>query len=69
MLRFTDRMTRVAMLDKPVPRSVRRLMAGSVGRLRPVRRRLAMWVTGLERSPLRGDLPPVTARASDAATP
>jgi 2-polyprenyl-6-methoxyphenol hydroxylase-like FAD-dependent oxidoreductase len=64
VLRFTDRMTRVAMLDKPVARSMRRLMAGSVGRLPPVRRRLAMWVTGLERSPLRGDLPAVTARAA-----
>ena len=44
-------------------------MAGSVGRLRPVRRRLAMWVTGLERSPLRGDLPSVAARAVDPAPP
>ena len=61
VLRFTDRMTRVAMLDKPVARLLRRFMAGSVGRLPPVRRRLAMWVTGLERSPLRGDLPAVAA--------
>ena len=69
VLRFTDRMTRVAMLDKPVARWIRRCMAGSVGRLRPVRRRLAMWVTGLERSPLRADLPPVAARAVDPAPP
>jgi 2-polyprenyl-6-methoxyphenol hydroxylase-like FAD-dependent oxidoreductase len=65
VLRFTDRMTRAAMLHKPVARSMRRFMAASVGRLRPVRRRLAMWVTGLERSPLRGDLPAVTARPFD----
>ena len=65
VLRFTDRMTRVAMLDKPVARLLRRLMAGSVGRFPPVRHRLAMWVTGLERSPLRSDLPAVGPRAID----
>jgi 2-polyprenyl-6-methoxyphenol hydroxylase-like FAD-dependent oxidoreductase len=59
VLRFTDRMTRTAMLANPVARSVRRVAAGTVGRLTPVQRRLAMWVTGLERSPLRGDLPVV----------
>jgi 2-polyprenyl-6-methoxyphenol hydroxylase-like FAD-dependent oxidoreductase len=61
VLRFTDRMTRMAMLSSPVARSARRVAAGTVGRFGPVQRRLAMWVTGLERSPLRGDLPAVTA--------
>jgi hypothetical protein len=36
-------------------------MAKSVGRLGPVQRRIARWVTGLERSPLRADLPAVRA--------
>jgi 2-polyprenyl-6-methoxyphenol hydroxylase-like FAD-dependent oxidoreductase len=62
VLRFTDRLTRVAMMRNPVARLVRRAGAGTVGGLGPVQRRLAMWVTGLQRSPLRGDLPAVTPR-------
>ena len=61
VLRFTDRMTRMAMLRSPVARAGRRTLAGSVGRLGPVQRRLAMWVTGLERSPLRHGLPDVSS--------
>jgi 2-polyprenyl-6-methoxyphenol hydroxylase-like FAD-dependent oxidoreductase len=60
VLTFTDRLTRVAMMRHPVARLARRAGTGTVGRLRPVQRRLAMWVTGLQRSPLRGDLPAVT---------
>ena len=56
VLRFTDRMTRMAMLRNPVARAARLALANSVGRLGPVQRRIALWVTGLERSPLRGDL-------------
>jgi len=67
ILRFTDRMTRMAMLRSPVARAGRRAMANTVGRLGPVRRRLAMWVTGLERSPLRGRLPAVAPRTLDPA--
>jgi 2-polyprenyl-6-methoxyphenol hydroxylase-like FAD-dependent oxidoreductase len=59
VLRFTDRMTRMAMLSNPAARLVRWAAAGTVGRLGPVQRRLAMWVTGLERSPLRSNLPTV----------
>ncbi len=62
VLRFTDRLTRMAMLRNPAARVARRTVAGSIGRLGPVQRRLAMWVTGLQRSPLRGDLPAVTPR-------
>ena len=56
VLRFTDRMTRIAMLGNPIARLVRRSVAGTVGRLGPVQRRMAgMWVTGLERSPLQDE--------------
>jgi 2-polyprenyl-6-methoxyphenol hydroxylase-like FAD-dependent oxidoreductase len=66
VLRFTDRMTRAAMLTHPVPRTGRRLLAHTVGRLPAVQRRVAMWVTGLERSPLRTDLPAVTPLPQEA---
>ena len=59
VLRFTDRMTKVAMLRNPVARLARLAAARTVGRLGPVQRRIALWVTGLERSPLRDDLPSV----------
>ncbi len=61
VLRFTDRMTKVAMLRNPVARVARLAVARTVGRLGPVQRRIALWVTGLERSPLRADLPSVTS--------
>ena len=47
------------MLRNPVARVARLVMAKSVGRLGPVQRRIALWVTGLERSPLRARLPAV----------
>ncbi|GLY95155.1 FAD-dependent monooxygenase [Actinoplanes sp. NBRC 103695] len=53
VVRFTDRMTRMAQLSNPAARAVRRAVAGTAGRLHPVRNRIATWVTGLERSPLR----------------
>jgi 2-polyprenyl-6-methoxyphenol hydroxylase-like FAD-dependent oxidoreductase len=53
VVRFTDRMTRMAQLSNPVARAVRRAIAGTAGRLHPVQNRIATWVTGLERSPLR----------------
>jgi 2-polyprenyl-6-methoxyphenol hydroxylase-like FAD-dependent oxidoreductase len=62
VLHFTDRLTRMAMLRNPAARFARRVGTGTVGQLRPVQHRLAMWVTGLQRSPLRGDLPAVTPR-------
>ena len=57
VLKFTDRITRVATLRSPVARGVRRLLARTVGRSARVKRHVAMWVTGLERSPLRVDQP------------
>ncbi len=62
VLAFTDRLTATAMLRNPAARAARRALAGTLGRLGPVRRRVAMWVTGLQRSPLYGDLPAVTPR-------
>jgi 2-polyprenyl-6-methoxyphenol hydroxylase-like FAD-dependent oxidoreductase len=53
VVRFTDRMTRIAQLSNPAARTVRRVVAGTAGRLHPVQNRIATWVTGLERSPLR----------------
>ncbi|MGW6276155.1 FAD-dependent oxidoreductase [Kribbella sp. NPDC055071] len=53
VLRFTDRMTRMALIRHPLPRAARWLAAHSVGRSPYVQRRLATWVTGLQRSPLR----------------
>lgn len=53
VLKFTDRITRVATLRSPIARGMRRLLARTVGRSARVKRHVAMWVTGLERSPLR----------------
>lgn len=64
VLRFTDGLTKVALLSNPAARTARRLAAGTVLRLGPVQRRITMWVSGLARSPLRslpsldGQLPP-----------
>ena len=49
------------MLRNPVARVALFAMAKIVGRLGPVQRRIALWVTGLERSPLRADLPSVAS--------
>ncbi len=62
VLRFTDRMTRAATLRNPVARLIRRVAAGTLGRIPALQHRLTMWITGLERSPLRGDLPTVRPR-------
>ena len=55
VLTFTDRMTRFALVHHRVPRAARWLAAHSVGRSPFVQRRLAMWMTGLRRSPLRAE--------------
>jgi hypothetical protein len=66
VLRFTDRLTKAAMLRNPAARFARRVGTGAIGRLRPVQHRRAMWVTGLQRSPLHGNLPVVTPADSKA---
>ena len=53
VLKFTDRITRIATLRSPIARGMRRVLARTVGRSARIKRRVAMWVTGLERSPLR----------------
>jgi 2-polyprenyl-6-methoxyphenol hydroxylase-like FAD-dependent oxidoreductase len=68
VLHFTDRLTRVAMLRNPAARFARRVGTGTLGRLRPVQHRLAMWVTGLQRSPLHASLPAVTPRQLEGKT-
>jgi 2-polyprenyl-6-methoxyphenol hydroxylase-like FAD-dependent oxidoreductase len=55
VLRFTDRMTRIAMLTSPLGRLTRRVLAGTLGQLAPVQRQIAMWISGLQRSPLHDD--------------
>jgi 2-polyprenyl-6-methoxyphenol hydroxylase-like FAD-dependent oxidoreductase len=57
VLEFTDRMTRIATLTNPVARWLRNAAAGRIVGIGPVRRRITMWITGLGRSPLRGDRP------------
>jgi hypothetical protein len=61
VLRLTDRITSISMLRRPIPRTARRLVAHTLGRLPAVQHRVAMSVAGLARSPLRGDLPSVTS--------
>ncbi|HKD33180.1 MAG TPA: FAD-dependent monooxygenase [Gaiellaceae bacterium] len=68
VLRFTDRMTRMAMLSNPVARSVRRVAAGTIGRVGPIRHPITMWITGLKRSPLRHNLPTVAIREGKPQT-
>jgi 2-polyprenyl-6-methoxyphenol hydroxylase-like FAD-dependent oxidoreductase len=62
VLRFTDRMTKMAMLSNPIVRSVRRVAAGTLSRIGPVRHLITMWITGLKRSPLRHGLPTLAPR-------
>jgi 2-polyprenyl-6-methoxyphenol hydroxylase-like FAD-dependent oxidoreductase len=62
VLRFTDRMTKMAMLRNPIARSVRRVAAGTLSRIGPIRQLITMWITGLKRSPLRHGLPTVAPR-------
>jgi 2-polyprenyl-6-methoxyphenol hydroxylase-like FAD-dependent oxidoreductase len=63
VLRFTDRMTRVAMLSNPLSRTLRTAAAATAGRTRPIRHMITLSVTGLKRSPLRHDLPAVALPA------
>lgn len=53
VVRFTDGMTRAALLRSPVQRAIRNAALRVLPRLDPVRRRLVGWISGLARSPLR----------------
>ncbi|GLY74342.1 FAD-dependent monooxygenase [Actinoallomurus iriomotensis] len=65
VLRFTDRMTKLATLNGPVARTARRVAVGTGSRIGPLRHQVTMWITGLKRSPLRSDLPLVTPRRAE----
>jgi 2-polyprenyl-6-methoxyphenol hydroxylase-like FAD-dependent oxidoreductase len=67
VLRFTDRLTKLAMLSNPAARAARRVAVGTGSRIRPLRHQITMWITGLKRSPLRSDLPAVTPRRAEPA--
>lgn len=60
VLKFTDAMTRMATLDSLPGRLIRRIVAGTLPRIPPIRNALTQSVTGLKRSPLRHNLPTVT---------
>jgi 2-polyprenyl-6-methoxyphenol hydroxylase-like FAD-dependent oxidoreductase len=71
VLRFTDRMTRMALMRHRLPRTGRWIAAHTVGRSALVQRRIATWVTGLQRSPLRTgvtDLPGLLPAGPPAET-
>jgi len=57
---FTDRMTKVAMVRSPLARPLRDAALAAASRIPAIRNLITRWVSGLERSPLRHDLPPVT---------
>jgi 2-polyprenyl-6-methoxyphenol hydroxylase-like FAD-dependent oxidoreductase len=65
VLRFTDRLTKLAMLSNPVARAARRVVVGTGSRIRPLRHQVTLWITGLKRSPLRRDLPSATPRRTE----
>lgn len=52
VVRFTDNMTRAALLRSPVARMLRNTALRLLPQLPPVRRRLVGWISGLARSPL-----------------
>src|SRR5262249_40291438 len=56
---FTDRMTQMAMLRSPIARPLRDTALAVASRVPALRNLITLWVTGLERSPLRHDLPPL----------
>ena len=69
VLTFTDRMTKMAMVRSPIARPLRDTALATASRIPAIRNLITLWVTGLKRSPLRHDLPPVTpARPSSRAS-
>jgi 2-polyprenyl-6-methoxyphenol hydroxylase-like FAD-dependent oxidoreductase len=57
---FTDRMTTMATVRSPIGRALRDMALAAASRIPAIRNSITLWVTGLKRSPLRHDLPPVT---------
>ncbi|MEU6564878.1 FAD-dependent oxidoreductase [Nocardia nova] len=60
VVRFTDRMTRMAMLSNPIARRIRGVVLPTATRIGPIHNTITTWVTGLGRSPLRTELPSLT---------
>jgi 2-polyprenyl-6-methoxyphenol hydroxylase-like FAD-dependent oxidoreductase len=56
---FTDRMTTMATVRSPAARALRDAALATASRIPAVRNSLTLWVSGLKRSPLRHDLPPL----------
>jgi len=57
---FTDRMTTMATVRSPAARALRDAALAAASRIPPARNLITLWVSGLKRSPLRHDLPPLT---------
>ena len=57
---FTDRMTKMAMMRSPAARRLRDTALAVASHVPAIRNLITLWVSGLKRSPLRHDLPPVT---------
>ena len=57
---FTDCMTTMATVRSPIARALRDTALAAASRIPAIRNLITLWVTGLKRSPLRHDLPPLT---------
>src|SRR5215468_9400410 len=56
---FTDRMTKMATVRSPAARALRDTALAAATRIPAIRNLITLWVSGLKRSPLRHDLPPL----------
>src|SRR5215831_7725290 len=56
---FTDRMTTMASVRSPAARALRDAALAAASRIPAIRNLITLWVSGLKRSPLRHDLPPL----------
>ena len=66
---FTDRMTTMASVRSPAARALRDAALAAASRIPAIRNLITLWVSGLKRSPLRHDLPPLKpARLPQPAT-
>jgi len=59
---FTDRMTTMATMRSPAARALRDAALAVASRIPAARNLITLWVSGLKRSPLRHDLPPLQPR-------
>jgi 2-polyprenyl-6-methoxyphenol hydroxylase-like FAD-dependent oxidoreductase len=66
---FTDRMMKMATVRSPATRRLRDTALAAAGHIPAIRNRITLWVSGLNRSPLRRGLPPVTPGAGPQSLP